>query len=265
MRTSRLLKVALLSIAAVSASPAIYAADGAKKAGDKPGGALAERRAAAAKQKAAETAQRVFAKFDTNRDGALSATEWPRAQAALGKMIESDVLKVPAARMKSAKEALAGAEKPDVEMSQGGGVTKEAFEAYATAASLAAGEAVANAAPPPTPEVAAEAPKSAAQRRREEQRNRARNGDVNGEGNGNGGGRREGDNGSSDGDRPREGGDGPRDGQRGPTEGGNRRERERPANRPQGDPSFRPNRPAGDQGRPAAEGKPRIPAKTRAK
>jgi hypothetical protein len=158
----------LLSVTATAAPPANGAKPspgdkpaGAKPApGDKaqtdkadktdPGGGLAERRAAAALQKAADSAKRLFPKYDANRDGALDETEWTKAQPAIDKMVDGEVLKTSGARRELVREALQGMTRPQPPRS-GSDVTPEAVEQYARDLLAAATEVADNAQPEVVP------------------------------------------------------------------------------------------------------------------
>jgi hypothetical protein len=123
-------------------------------------GALAERRAAAARQKAADGAKRLFPKFDANRDKVLDDAEWTKAKAAIDKMVDGEVLKSAGARRELVREALQNVTRPDVQNS-GTDITPEAIEQYARDCLVAATEAADNA----QPEVAPTPPPPAAGRR----------------------------------------------------------------------------------------------------
>lgn len=116
--------------------------------GDRSDGAnaLAERRAAAARQKAAEAAKRLFPKFDANRDGHLDDTEWTKAQAAIDKMVDAEILKASGARRELVREALKNMTRPQVQRN-GTDVTPEAVEQYARDLLASAAEVAANAQP----------------------------------------------------------------------------------------------------------------------
>lgn len=108
-----------------------------KPAADKPAakdkadgaGALAERRAAAARQKAADGAKRLFPKFDANRDKVLDDAEWTKAKLAIDKMVDGEVLKSAGARRELVREALQSVTRPDIQHS-GTDITPEAIEQY---------------------------------------------------------------------------------------------------------------------------------------
>lgn len=127
-------------------------AAGKAAGGDKNDGAnaLAERRAAAARQKAAEAAKRLFPKFDANRDGHLDDTEWTKAQAAIDKMVDGEVLKTSGARRELVRDALKNMTRPQVQRN-GTDVTPEAVEQYARDLLAAAAEVAANAQPEVVP------------------------------------------------------------------------------------------------------------------
>jgi hypothetical protein len=162
------MRIAVLAFAAViymsAAASAAPQTDGTKpKPADKPagkppatktdpGGGLAERRAAAARQKVADSAKRLFPKFDANRDGVLDETEWTKAQAAIDKMIDGEVLKSSGARRELVREALKGMTRPQPPRN-GTDVNPEAVEQYARDLLAAATEVANNAQPEiaPTP------------------------------------------------------------------------------------------------------------------
>jgi hypothetical protein len=170
------MRIAVLALVAViltsTGAPAAPPTDRAKPtAGDKPtamkpapgnkgdkadktdgGGGLAERRAAAARQKAADSAKRLFPKFDANRDGALDESEWTKAQAAIDKMVDAEVLKTSGARRELVREALKGMTRPQPQRN-GTDVTSEAVEQYARDLLAAATDVADNAQPDvaPTP------------------------------------------------------------------------------------------------------------------
>ena len=118
--------------------------------------ALAERRAVATRQKAAEAAKRLFPKFDANRDGHLDDTEWTKAQAAIDKMVEAEILKTSGPRRELVRDALKNMTRPQVQRN-GTDVTPEAVEQYARDLLASAAEVAANAqpeiAPVPPPQV----------------------------------------------------------------------------------------------------------------
>lgn len=138
----------------VAVTLGIAAEPGTKAAKEKPGSALAEKRAAAAEKKLADTAKRTFTKFDANKDGKLDKAEWGRAQAALDKAIEGDVVKTAGAKREAVKKALAERAAAEVQFDESGNVTTEAIAAYAkTAAADAATIAKETAAQDPGPVV----------------------------------------------------------------------------------------------------------------
>lgn len=151
-----------------NANPGLDHPTGDKQLADKPAGkdkadgagALAERRAAAARQKAADGAKRLFPKFDANRDKVLDDAEWTKAKAAIDKMVDGEVLKSAGARRELVREALQNVTRPDVQHS-GTDITPEAIEQYARDCLVAATEAADNA----QPEVAPAPPPPAAGRR----------------------------------------------------------------------------------------------------
>lgn len=121
-------------------------------AGDKNAAAsgLAERRASAARQKAAEAAKRLFPKFDANRDGHLDDAEWTKAQAAIDKMVDGEILKSSGARRELVRDALKGMTRPQAQRN-GTDVTPEAVEQYARDLHAAASEVAENAQPAVVP------------------------------------------------------------------------------------------------------------------
>ncbi len=110
------------------------------------GGALAERRAAAARQKVADAAKRLYPRFDANRDKVLDDAEWTRAKAAIDKMVDAEVLKTSGNRRELVRQALAGMQRPDVQRN-GTDVATEAAEQYARDLFAAAAEVAENAQP----------------------------------------------------------------------------------------------------------------------
>ncbi|MEX2187425.1 MAG: hypothetical protein WD875_11545 [Pirellulales bacterium] len=120
---------------------------GPKNAGPKnAGGTLAERRAAAARQKVADVAKRLFPRFDANRDQALDDAEWTKAKVAIDKLVDGEVLKTASNRRELVRDALANMQRPDVQRN-GTDVATEAAEQYARDLLAAAIEVAENAQP----------------------------------------------------------------------------------------------------------------------
>lgn len=126
-----------------------------KKVAKNAAGSLAERRAAAAREKVAVAAKRLFPRFDANRDKVLDDAEWTRAKAAIDKMIDAEVLKTSGARRELVRDALTNMQRPDVQRN-GTDIGPEAAEQYArdllTAATEAADKAQPTAVPMPPPQ-----------------------------------------------------------------------------------------------------------------
>lgn len=121
-----------------------------KTAKDATGGSLAERRAAAARQKVAQAAKRLFPRFDANRDQKLDDTEWTKAKAAIDKMVDAEVSKAAGNRRELVREALANMQRPTVQR-EGTDVSQQAVEQYAADLLAAATEAAENAQPAAAP------------------------------------------------------------------------------------------------------------------